>query len=121
MEFTRSLKVLEFSAISVLTLHSWSEERANIPLFEGRITMSEIKFHLSVCETKPFVELEGQKFLAGHRGEGTIKHSIRDDILYLDFDWCGHKPWVGDASHIVAVSIRGLSDRRNSIAIYETL
>lgn len=81
--------------------------------------MGDIKFHLSVCETKPFVELDGQMFLAGHRGEVNINHSIKDDVLYLDFDWCGHKPWVGDASRVVAVSIRVCPSAVTSIAIYD--
>src|SRR5690349_5882020 len=81
--------------------------------------MTKIPFYLSVCDTKTFVELDGKKFPAGYRGEVNIKHSVKDDILYMDLHWCGHKPSVGNASDIEAISIRVCPDRISTIAIYK--
>lgn len=81
--------------------------------------MNQIKFFLNVCKDKPEVELNGSKFLAGHQGQVDIKHDIRDDLLYIDLNFCGHRPHVGGASHITAISVRVCSDSVTTIALYD--
>jgi hypothetical protein len=81
--------------------------------------MSDIKFYLNVCETQPHVEIAGQRYLAGHRGEVPIGHTIKNDTLYIDMNWCGHKPFVGGASHITGISIRICPDAVTTIAVYD--
>lgn len=81
--------------------------------------MNSIKFFLSVCEDMPEVAIDGHEYHAGHRGEVKIKHTIAEDTLFMDLSTCGHKPRVGNASHIVSVSIRICPKAVTIIAIHD--
>ena len=81
--------------------------------------MAEVEFFLSVCNSVTNVPWKGRVFNAGYRGKIDVKYAIVDgDRMVMELDELGHRPMVGDASDVKAVSIRKCAGNLSITAIY---
>ncbi|WP_261281742.1 hypothetical protein [Serratia fonticola] len=82
-----------------------------------------IKFFLNVCNSMQHsVEVKGNTFSPGFQGPIKLENEVRNDMLHISLPFCGgHTPFMGNASHIVAVSVRVCPDSVSTIAIYDDL